>query len=135
MPMSLEILPTRTGSAAENMALDFLLQRYPPRAGGAFHHYGWQRPAFTFGYSQKIAFVRSQLPPGETFDLTRQPTGMADWLITAMTGHRLVIPRGRPLEELRATHSYHVVHECVGAALRVQGVPAINQPVARRTFQ
>jgi lipoyl(octanoyl) transferase len=128
-PMSLEILPTRSGSAAENMALDFLLlQRYPRANAARFRHYGWQRPAFTFGYSQKIAFVRSQLPAGETFDLTRRPTG------GGLVDHRddwtycLVIPRGHPLEELRATHSYHVVHECVGAALRVQGVPAISQP-------
>ena len=127
--MSLEILPTRTQSAAENMALDFLLlQRYPHAAAARFRHYGWQRPAFTFGYSQKIAFVRSQLPPGEIFDLTRRPTGGGlvdhrdDWT------YSLVIPRGHPLEELRATHSYHVVHECVATALRAQGVAAISQP-------
>lgn len=127
--MSLEILPTRTGSAAENMALDFLLlQRHPRPNAARFRHYGWRGPAFTFGYSQKIAFVRSQLPPDESFDLTRRPTGGGlvdhrdDWT------YSLVIPRGHPLEELRATHSYHVVHECVAVALRAQGVAAISQP-------
>jgi len=127
--MSLEILPTRTASAPENMALDFLLlQRYPRPDAPRFRHYCWQRPAFTFGYSQKIAFVCSQLPPGEKFDVTRRATGGGlvdhrdDWT------YSLVIPRGHPLEELRATHSYHVVHECVAVALRAQGVAAISQP-------
>ena len=76
--MVLEILPTRTAGAAENMAVDFLLlQRYPRERAPRFRHYEWRAPAFTFGYSQKIAFVREQLPPGETFDLCRRPTGVA----------------------------------------------------------
>jgi lipoate-protein ligase A len=46
------------------MATDFLLlKRYPAAAHARFRHYGWHRPAFTFGYSQKIAWVRTQLPP------------------------------------------------------------------------
>ena len=70
--MSLEILPTRTGGAAENMATDFLLlQRYPGAAVPRFRHYEWRAPAFTFGYGQKLAFVRAQLPPDEIFDLCR----------------------------------------------------------------
>jgi len=74
--MMLEVLPERTGGAAENMAADFLLLQRYPRAGAArYRHYGWRSPAFTFGYSQKISYVRSQLPQGETFDLCRRPTG------------------------------------------------------------
>lgn len=124
----LEILPTRTGGAAENMAVDFLLlQRYPRAAAPRFRHYGWRAPAFTFGYSQKIAFVRSQLPAGETFDLCRRPTGGGivdhrdDWTFS------LVIPRGHPLEDARATQSYREVHECLAAALQRQGVPAATK--------
>jgi len=123
--MNLHLLPTRTGSAAENMAADFLLlQRYPAAAHARFRHYGWHRPAFTFGYSQKIAWVRTQLPPGETFDLCRRPTGggvvdhREDWTYT------LVIPRGHPLEEARATESYRAVHAALAEALTAQGVPA-----------
>jgi lipoate-protein ligase A len=123
--MNLHLLPTRTGGAAENMATDFLLlQRYPAAAHARFRHYGWHRPAFTFGYSQKIAWVRTQLPPGETFDLCRRPTGggvvdhREDWT------YALVIPRGHPLEEARATESYRAVHAALTAALVAQGVPA-----------
>jgi len=126
--MDLHVLPSRTGGAAENMAVDFLLlQRYPKPAAARFRHYEWRAPAFTFGYSQKIAAVRAALPPDETFDLCRRPTGgglvdhRADWT------YALVIPRGHPLEELRAIASYRAVHEYLAAALASQGVPAITK--------
>jgi lipoate-protein ligase A len=126
--MILEVLPTRTGGAAENMALDFLLlQRYPNVGVPRFRHYGWRSPAFTFGYSQKIAFVRSSLPADETFDVCRRPTGGGvvdhrdDWTFS------LVIPRGHPLEDVRATQSYREVHECLAAALQRQGVLAVTK--------
>lgn len=128
--MVLEILPTRTSGAAENMAIDFLLlQRYPRATAPRFRHYGWRAPAFTFGYAQKIAFVRAQLPPGETFDLCRRPTGGGlvdhrdDWT------YALVIPRGHPLEERPATQSYRVIHEALADALRAQDVDAVTKQV------
>lgn len=135
--MILDLLPTRTAGAAENMAVDFLLlQRYPHAAGPRFRHYDWRAPAFTFGYSQKIAFVREQLSRlaaadeanGERFDLCRRPTGGGlvdhrnDWT------YALVIPRGHPLEELRATQSYRLIHETLASALREQGAAAVTKP-------
>ncbi|HTO02067.1 MAG TPA: lipoate--protein ligase family protein [Opitutus sp.] len=129
--MRLEVLPTRTAGAAENMAVDFMmLQRYPREDVSRFRHYGWRAPAFTFGYSQKIAFVRTVLPAGETFDLCRRPTGGGlvdhrdDWTFS------LVIPRGHALEEVRATQSYREIHERLAEALRHQGVPAVIQKIA-----
>jgi len=150
--MKLEILPVRTGGAAENMAIDFLLlQRYPPssrlaglrRAGppaprlgqavptdepARFRHYEWRGPAFTFGFSQKIAAVRAALPADGPLDLCRRPTGggivdhRQDWT------YALVIPRGHPLEDVRATQSYREVHASMVTALRVQGVDAVLKP-------
>src|SRR2546423_5941155 len=129
--MSLHVLPPRTAGAAENMAIDFLLlQHYPHATTPRFRHYEWRAPAFTFGYSQKIEFVRSQLPAGETFDLCRRPTGGGivdhrdDWT------YCLVIPRGHPLEDVRATQSYREVHECLAAALQRQGVTAATKKAA-----
>jgi len=129
MTTPLELLPTRSAGAAENMAVDFLLlQRYPHAAAPRFRHYGWRGPAFTFGYSQKIEFVRGALPPGETFDLCRRPTGGGlvdhrdDWT------YSLVIPRGHALEEQSATQSYRVIHEALAGALRTQDVPAVAKP-------
>lgn len=126
--MVLEILPTRTAGAAENMAVDFLLlQRYPNAGSPRFRHYAWRSPAFTFGYAQKISFVRAQLPAGETIDVCRRPTGggivdhRADWT------YALVIPRGHPIEELRATQSYQAIHEALANALRSQQVTAVTK--------
>jgi lipoate-protein ligase A len=125
----LEVLPVRTAGAAENMAVDFLLlQRYPRSGVARMRHYEWRRPAFTFGYSQKIAWVREQLPAGEHFDLCRRPTGGGivdhrdDWT------YSVVIPRGHPLEEDRAIQSYRAIHDCVAGSLCFQGVPAGLQP-------
>lgn len=124
--MNLHLLPTRTGGAAENMALDFLLlQRYPDAASPRFRHYEWRAPAFTFGLSQSIEFVRAQLPPGGHFDLCRRPTGggvvdhREDWT------YALVIPRGHPLEAERAAHSYRVVHAAMADAFRELGIAVV----------
>jgi len=132
---TLSILPVRTAGAAENMALDFLLlQRYPEPAPPRFRHYEWRAAACTFGFSQKIEFVRAHLPSvakaregtpvQEAFDLCRRPTGggivdhRTDWT------YALVLPRGHELYEARATQSYRIVHECLTAALVALGQPA-----------
>jgi len=119
------LLPVRTAGAAENMAIDFLLlQRYPTVSVPRFRHYEWRGPACTFGYSQKIDFVRAHLPAPETFDLCRRPTGggivdhRTDWT------YALVIPRGHELYDARAALSYRIVHECLAAALVALGQPA-----------
>ena len=129
--MYLAILPTRAAGAAENMATDFLLLQRPSEpAVPRFRHYEWARPAFTFGYGQKIAFVRSQLPPDEQLELCRRPTGGGivdhrdDWT------YALVIPRGHPLEEQRATQSYRVIHEAIARTLGAQEIPAALKLVA-----
>jgi len=121
----LHLLPTRVARAAENMAIDFLLlQRYPESTLPRFRHYAWHTQAFTFGYSQKYAWVIEQLPKEETFDVCRRPTGggivdhRQDWTFS------LVIPRGHPLEEIRATQSYREIHECLIQALVKQGIKA-----------
>ncbi len=126
--MNFEILPTRFAGAAENMATDFLLlQRYPRAEAARFRHYGWHRPAFTFGYAQKISFVRTQWPADGHFDVCRRPTGGGvvdhrdDWT------YSLVIPRGHRLEDLRATQSYREIHEALATALRAQGVAAVTK--------
>lgn len=123
MPFS--VLPLRTAGAAENMAIDFLmLQRYPEDHYVRFRHYGWSRSAFTFGYSQKIAFVREQIPPDLAPELCRRATGggvvdhREDWT------YALVIPRGHPVEELRAADSYRLVHLALRDAMAELGQSA-----------
>jgi lipoate-protein ligase A len=114
------------------MALDFLLLQRSPAPQPRFRHYRWRSPAFTFGYSQKISFVREALAGSgcdpAALDLCRRPTGGGivdhrdDWT------YALVVPRGHPLEEMRASQSYRIVHECLAAGLKGQGVPAEVKP-------
>lgn len=121
----LALLPDRTGSAAENMATDFLLLQRAAVEHPLLRHYDWRRPAFTFGYSQKLAFIQSQLPADEPVDLCRRPTGGGlvdhrdDWT------YALIVPRVHPLYEARAIESYRAVHACVTDALVSLGCPAI----------
>jgi len=134
-PSILHLLPERTAGAAENMALDFLLlQRYPEPAAPRFRHYHWRGIACTFGYSQKIAFVRDNLPEELRgtggVDLCRRPTGGGvvdhrnDWT------YALVIPRGHALCDAPAPESYRVIHAALTEALGAQGVPAELKKVA-----
>ncbi len=127
--MKFHLLPARTGSAAENMAADFLLlQRYPEPEAIRFRHYDWRNPAFTFGYSQKIAHIREQLPETDA-ELCRRPTGGGlvdhrnDWT------YALVIPRRHPLCSARAGESYRIVHEVIRDTLAARGHPvALQEP-------
>ena len=130
--MSLDLLSDRTDAAPANMAADFLmLQHYPQSSHARFRHYGWRRPAATFGYSQKIAWVREQLPTlddGE-FELCRRPTGggvvdhREDWT------YALVIPRGHDLGDARATVAYEAIHRAVCSCLQQQDVSAVLKDV------
>ncbi len=127
--MRLDILPVRSDSAAGNMAADFLLlRRYPAERRGhaRFRAYGWHRPSWSFGYSQKIAWVRERLPvEADGADLVRRPTGggvvdhREDWT------YALVIPRGHALEAARAVESYRAVHAALVAALGACGQAAV----------
>jgi len=130
--MEFHILPTRTAGAAENMAADFLLlQRYPSPGDIRWRHYEWRAPAFTFGFGQKLDWVREQLPTGGPWDLCRRPTGGGmvdhcdDWT------YALVIPREHDLWKTRATESYRIVHDCLARALQEQGVRAVVKPPER----
>jgi lipoate-protein ligase A len=125
----LDVLPTRNDSAAANMATDFLLlRRYPAERRGhaRFRAYGWHRSSWTFGYSQKVGWVRGQLPPeAEGADLVRRPTGggvvdhREDWT------YALVLPRGHELEAARAAESYRAVHAALAVALGACGQDAV----------
>lgn len=120
--MELHLLPPRVSDAAGNMAVDLLLlQRYPLAAAVRYRHYGWQRPAFTFGYAQKFGAIRAHLPRDEPIDLTRRSTGgglvdhREDWTYT------LVLPRQHPLWDRPGPVIYHLVHDALAATLNSLG--------------
>lgn len=130
--MHFHLLPVRSANAAENMAADFLLLRRYPDCDEMrhpvirFRHYGWHRPAFTFGYGQKIADIRTLLPADVMDELTpcelmRRPSAGGlfdhrdDW------AYAIVIPRGHDLEARGAVESYSVIHRALADALLAQG--------------
>ena len=124
--MPLDLLASRSDSAAANMATDFLaLQHYPSADHARFRHYGWQQTACTFGYGQKIDWVRTQLAADPPAQLCRRPTGGGivdhrnDWT------YALVIPRSHALYDARAVASYEAVHRALTAALREQACDAV----------
>jgi len=126
--MQLHLLPVRRAGAAENMALDFLLlERYPQPATARFRHYEWRTLAFTFGLSQTMDYIRANLPPGETFDLCRRPTGGGlvdhrnDWT------YAVVIPRAHALFDAPATQAYREVHAALAGAMQTLGEPVALQ--------
>ncbi|MDB6114377.1 MAG: lipM, partial [Lacunisphaera sp.] len=77
-----------------------------------------------FGFSQKIEFVRANIPSGISVDLCRRPTGGGivdhrhDWT------YALVVPRAHALYEAPATEGYRIVHEALAEALVALGQPA-----------
>lgn len=126
--MELHHLPVRTSDAAGNMAVDFLLlQRYPKPDVLRLRHYGWRRPAFTFGYAQKIEWVRARLPAGEPLDLARRATGGGivdhrdDWT------YAFVLPRAHALYDRPGPVIYRAVHEALAAALADLGARVVLQ--------
>lgn len=128
--MPFHVLPERTGSAAENMADDFLLlQRYTQPGAIRFRHYGWRRPACTFGFSQKITFVRTQLPE-DGLDLCRRPTGgglvdhREDWT------YALVVPRAHAWWAQPAPAVYREIHEALRESLDALGGGVVRQEKA-----
>lgn len=133
MKFPLDVFPDRTGSSHQNMATDFMmLQRYPAETHLRFRHYGWNRPAFTFGFSQKLEYVRAHLPVGESVEICRRPTGGGivdhrnDWT------YALVVPRGHPAYDARAIDTYRIVHSALAEALAASGQPATLQETCEK---
>jgi lipoate-protein ligase A len=108
------LLESGACASAENMAWDEALLEFVAQFGRpVLRFYGWQEPAATFGYFQKLADVErmTALRP-----LIRRPTGgglvphEADWT------YSLVIPPSDPWYELKAIASYRRIHEWIQAA-------------------
>lgn len=103
------------------MATDFLmLQRYQPVEAVRFRHYEWARPAYSFGMSQRFAYIQSEVQD-ESCELCRRPTGgglvshLEDWT------YALVIPATHPASRGDPLESYRNVHAAIAAAITRQG--------------
>ena len=121
---SLAILPDRQANAFAQMAEDaLLLDCYPEKDQLRFRHYTWEKPAFTFGYSQSYAWVESQMT--EPLELCRRMTGgglvdhRCDWT------YALVIPPSHPWYAQAASQTYRQNHEALAQAFQSMGQAAI----------
>jgi lipoyl(octanoyl) transferase len=131
-PHSFCLLQSGPCDYAFNMALDEALLQAAPRLGGpVLRFYGWTEPAASFGYFQKHADIEriTELRP-----LVRRPTGGglvphdADWT------YSLVFPPDNDWYSLRATDSYHRVHEWIRAAFAMLNLAAALAPACRKTL-
>ena len=111
--------------AAVNMAIDEVLLQHAERP--ILRVYGWARPAVTFGYFERWEPVTAAFPCREW---VRRWTGGGivphgeDWT------YSLIVPRSDPFARVSAGESYRVIHELLGAAMRMQGVEAGVTPQA-----
>lgn len=115
---------------ALNMALDEVLMNTAPELGApVLRFYGWQQPAASFGYFQRIAEIErtTHLRP-----LVRRPTGGglvphdADWT------YSLAFPPAHEWYQLRAEQSYERVHQWLQAAFGHLGIATELAPQARK---
>jgi lipoate-protein ligase A len=118
------ILPRQRNTAPKNMALDLLLlEAYPQEDAFRLRLYDWEGVSFTFGYSQKLEWIRSQCATNAT-DIIRRPSGGGlvdhrdDWTFA------FVVPPTHPLYRGHAKEVYRLVHEALAKALTDNGQPA-----------
>ena len=125
---NLELLVELDGpahGAAVNMAVDEVLLLQAQSA--ILRVYGWARPAVTYGYFEHWEPVAAANPGCEW---VRRWTGGGvvphgkDWT------YSLIVPRGDRFSRVSAAESYRLIHECLGEAMREDGVQAGVTPQA-----
>jgi lipoate-protein ligase A len=123
------VVDTNAGAADFNMAFDeVLLQSTAVFERPLLRFYAWDRPAASFGYSQKFVEVSdwTKLRP-----LIRRPTGGglvphdSDWT------YSLVFPPGHWWYSLNARDSYRRTHEWIRDAFALLDVATELSPVRR----
>jgi lipoate-protein ligase A len=118
--MKLCVLPYRVSSAVCNMALDSTMLEETRDCAVLFRAYGWSETAYTFGYTQRLQDVLSQIGP-HAGSLVRRPTGggivdhTADWTYSIATQSSVSLSKEKPLEMIRR------VHEMLVGSLRELG--------------
>jgi lipoyl(octanoyl) transferase len=123
--MVFDHLPRQTATPAENMAIDLLLlEQYPAPEHIRFRSYGWNEPAFTFGYSQRISHVQQ----GIAATVIRRATGGGLVNHTNDWTYALILPPDHAITRGAATAAYQLVHAALASALREQAVAADLQP-------
>jgi lipoate-protein ligase A len=125
-------LNSQKNGAAFNMAADEALLEFASQISQpVLRFYGWNEPAATFGYFQKISEVESAtlLRP-----LIRRPTGggivphAADWT------YSFAVPPSHEWHSLKAETSYRRIHEWIQLAFTELKVETELAPCCRKTL-
>ena len=113
------------------MAIDTLMLESAGAEEAAFwRFYSWSEPAFTFGYSQKWAWVENQLTDFSGTAIRRTTGG-------GVVDHRddltyaLSIPSVHPFHRQEASSLYRTLHQSLAEILLTLGFPAVLQPCDR----
>ena len=131
--MRLIVLPDTSEDAATNMAIDASLLLSLPQDTAVFRHYGWSKPAATFGYTQYIDQVRNVF--AENIQLCRRLTGGGivdhrnDWT------YALVLHSHLEAAQIPATKLYATIHQCIQEALADQSIDTRLAPCPRTCEQ
>jgi lipoate-protein ligase A len=112
----LRVLEEGKGPSSWNMAVDEALLRCC--RGPVVRYYGWQEPAVSIGYFQKI----TEVPEGRPFVRRYTGGGLVDHAVDFT--YTLVLPAGHPLVVAGTSKSYEAVHGAVVEALLMLGLPA-----------
>ena len=120
--MKLVRLPYREADAPTNMAIDFwMLSKIDREHGVWFRSYGWERPAFTFGYTQRWDEVSTRIPL-EGIECCRRPSGGGivdhrnDWTYALAISPSCHFGRQRPLD------LYRMIHQALTDTLKTFGI-------------
>lgn len=111
-------------SAAMNMAIDeAILVAQQEQPNPTLRFYGWNKPAFSFGYFQDIASeVDTEACRADGIELVKRMTGggtvVHGWELT----YTLILPRGAG--ELRVSDAYQRIGQSLAMAFQQLGIPA-----------
>lgn len=120
--MKLIRLPHRIDDAPTNMAIDsWMLSMLDQTQVILFRSYGWVNPAFTFGYTQKIAEVIPRFS-SNPIEFCRRPSGggavdhRADWT------YALAVYSGSSLGRIPPLDLYKQIHTALSESFTEEGV-------------
>ncbi len=112
--------PDCARTPALNMAIDEALLRASSRLGRPLlRFYGWDRPAISIGYTQKIELTER---PG--FAVVRRPTGGGVVCHDHDFTYTVTIPPSHPIAAMTRRESYRAINEAVRSGLRDAKVEA-----------
>lgn len=143
MHSSLQLVPTRSLGAAENMALDASLLRTAGSSQQAFlRFYKWNEAALTFGFSQPYHVVRERTPDFPGTRIRRMTGGgivlhchQPESIQSPPRTYSLSIPASHPAAQQSASSFYNQLHLALLTALQSIGIRAHLQPCERSCGQ